>query len=456
MKYFLNWILLFSLLGLSACQAAGETSPLETVAETPFLEPIDLQEPTREDGMDIPVDSDIIQSSLKRLGAPAVPQRDQEALVEGNTVFAMDLYQQLREEPGNLFYSPYSISLALAMTYAGARGQTEAEMAEVMRYPLSQEALHPAFNALDQVLASRKIDPQAGMGRGFQLNIANALWGQKDYAFRQEYLDTLAMNYGAGLRLVDYIHNTEGARLKINDWVSEQTEEKIQNLIPQGALNAETRLVLANAIYFNAAWARTFNEGMTSDQPFTLLDGSEIAVPLMHQTENFRYASGAGWQAVQLPYEGHQMSMVVLLPESETFADFEAGLDAQQLNAVLEKMSSVKVDLYLPKFTTESAFALSKTLREMGMSDAFSMSANFSGMTGTDDLFISEVLHKAFVDVDEEGTEAAAATAVIMEAKGMAVMEEPVVMRADHPFIFLIRDKTGTILFMGRVLNPGK
>ena len=399
-------------------------------------------------------ETDIVQSSIKRFEAPVVSQTDQKTLVAGNNAFAMDLYQQLRGESGNLFYSPYSISLAMAMTYAGARGETAAQMAEVMRYTLAQDALHPAFNALDQELASRKIDPQAGMGKGFQLNIANSLWGQKDYAFRQEFLDRLAMNYGAGMRLVDYLHDTERARLKINAWVSDQTEEKIQDLIPQGALNMETRLVLANAIYFNAAWARPFEELNTKEQLFTTLDGSEVSTSLMNQTETFRYASGAGWQAAELPYEGHQMSMVILLPEREGFTDFEAGLDEGQLQTILDEMSSVKVDLYLPKFTTESEFALSKTLRAMGMLDAFSMAADFSGMTDTDELFISEVLHKAFVDVDEEGTEAAAATAVIMEAKAMPAIEKPVVMRVDHPFIFLIRDKTGTILFAGRVMNP--
>ncbi len=456
MKNLLNWGLLFFILGLSACQAVGETNPPKPETDIPIVESTDLPEPTLEDMVKPMTDLDVVQSSEKRLEAPIVPQSDAEALIEGNAAFAMELYQQLRGETGNLFYSPYSISLALAMTYAGARGQTEAEMAKVMRYTLSQDALHPAFNALDQELASQAIDPQAGMGKGFQFNIANSLWGQKDFAFRQEFLDRLALNYGAGMRLVDYLHDTEGARLKINDWVSDQTEEKIQDLIPTGALNAETRLVLANAIYFNAAWARPFEELRTQEQPFTLLDGSEISIPLMNQTENFRYASGNGWQAAELPYEGFQMSMVILLPEREGFSDFEVGLDEGQLKTILDKMSSVKVDLYLPKFTYESEFALSKTLRAMGMSDAFSMAADFSGMTDTDELFISEVIHKAFVDVDEEGTEAAAATAVIMEAKAMPMMEEPVEMRVDHPFIFLIRDKTGTVLFMGRVLNPAK
>ena len=456
MKNIVSWIVLFSMLGLSACQAVGETAPVEPETETPIETPTDLQKPTLEDAMDSPTDTDFIQSALKRLQAPIVSPHDQEALVAGNTAFALDLYRQLREEGGNLFYSPYSISLALAMTYAGARGQTETEMAQVMRFTLPQELLHPAFNALDQELAGRKMNPEEGMGSGFQLNIANSLWGQKDYAFRQEYLDFLAANYGAGMRLVDFSRDFESARLKINDWVSEQTEQKIRDLIPQGALNTRTRLVLANAIYFNAAWARTFDVERTAEQPFTLLDGGEVAVPLMNQTERFRYASGTGWQAVELPYEGHQMSMVVILPERERFAEFEDGLDSRQLNAILDQMSFARVNVYLPKFKTESAFALSKALQAMGMQEAFSMSADFSGMTGKDDLFISEVVHKAFVDVDEEGNEAAAATAVVMELKAMPAMEEPVMMRVDHPFIFLIRDATGTVLFMGRVLDPLK
>ena len=419
MKNVLNWILLFSLMGLSACQEVGETKSPGSTIETVVVEATDLPVQTQEDAMPSTMDTELIQSSIKRFEAPVVSQADQKTLMAGNTAFAMALYQQLRGESGNLFYSPYSISLALAMTYAGAGGQTAAQIAEVMQYRLAQDALHPAFNALDQELASRKIDPEAGLGKGFQLNIANSLWGQKDYAFNQEFLDRLAMNYGGGMRLVDYLHDTERARLNINAWVSDQTEEKIQDLIPRGALNMETRLVLANAIYFNAAWARPFEALNTREQPFTTLEGSEVSASLMNQTENFRYASGTGWQAVELPYEGHQMSMVVLLPEREGFTDFEAGLDEGQMQTILDKMSSVKVDLYLPKFTTESEFALSKTLRAMGMLDAFSMAADFSGMTDTDELFISEVLHKAFVDVDEEGTEAAAATAVIMEAKAM-------------------------------------
>jgi serpin B len=396
---------------------------------------------------------EVLRSEKERITSPDVPDTDLDLLVEGNSAFAFELYQALRGEERNLFYSPYSISLALAMTYAGARGETEQQMAETLKFLLAQEDLHPAFNGLDILLAQRGEGAEGKDDQGFRLNIVNAIWGQKDYAFLDEFLDVLAENYGAGLRLVDFINETEKSRVTINDWVSEQTEGRIEDLIPQGVITILTRLVLTNAIYFNAAWEYPFEEDATYNGPFYLLDGSEVTVPLMRQTESFRYAEGDGYQAVELPYDGRELSMVILLPEEGQFEAFEGSLDADLVAAIIEDLDSSEVALTMPKFEFESAFGLKEALSAMGMPIAFTDEADFSGMTGVRDLHIAEVIHKAFVSVDEAGTEAAAATAVIMELTAMPA--EPVEVTVDHPFIFLIRDiETGTILFVGRVLNP--
>jgi serpin B len=254
--------------------------------------------------------------------------------------------------------------------------------------------------------------------------------------------------------VLDFGGAPEESRITINDWVSEQTEGRIQNLIPQGAIDPLTRLVLTNAIYFNAAWANPFQEEATRDGPFTLLDGSRIAVPMMHQTESFGYAKGEGYQAVELPYDGHELSMVILLPDRDSFDPFEDSLDVDQAQAIMQNLKRGQVALIMPKFEFDSRFSLKQALEAMGMPAAFSGGADFSGMTGSTDLFISDVLHKAFVSVDEEGTEAAAATAVVMKLSVAA--EEPTTVTIDRPFIFLIRDiETGAILFVGRVVDPG-
>ena len=400
-----------------------------------------------------PVAGEVLASDKERITSPDVSASEQASLVEGNSAFAFELYQALREEGGNLFYSPYSISLALAMTYAGARGETAQQMADTLQFLLGQEKLHPAFNWLDADLASRGEGAQGKDGEGFRLNIVNAIWGQKDYEFVPSFLDVLAENYGAGLRILDFITETEKSRLAINDWVYDQTEECIEDLIPQGAIGELTRLVLTNAIYFNAAWAYPFDDDMTAEGPFYLLDGGQITVPMMKQTESFGYTDGKGYQAVELPYDGGELSMVILLPEAGQFETFEEGLQAHQVDAIISDLQHAEVALTMPQFEFESEFSLTDTLAGMGMPIAFTENADFSGMTGKPELFISDVVHKAFVAVDEAGTEAAAATAVIMELT--AVPEHPVEVTIDRPFIFLIRDiETGAILFVGRVLNP--
>ena len=402
---------------------------------------------------DQPVAAELVMSDKPRETSPDVSEADLALLIEGNSVFAFDLYRVLREEEGNLFYSPHSISVALAMTYAGARGDTAEQMAAALQFLLDQERLHPAFNWLDTELAKRGEGAEGQDGEGFRLNIVNAIWGQKDYSFLPAFLDVLAENYGAGLRILDFITETEKSRLAINDWISDQTEGRIEDLIPQGAIDALTRLVLTNAIYFNAAWEYPFDEIMTADGPFYLLDGGQVTVPMMRQTESFGYTDGEGFQAVELPYDGGELSMVILLPEAGKFEAFEEGLQAEQVEAIISDLQPTQVALTMPRFEFDSEFSLKDTLTEMGMPIAFSSGADFSGMNGNRELSISDVVHKAFVAVDEAGTEAAAATAVIMP--GSAPPELPVEVTIDRPFIFLIRDiDTDAILFVGRVMNP--
>ena len=399
---------------------------------------------------------DVAQSGLARISTPDVQPDNLTQLASGNSAFAFDLYQSIRSQDGNLLYSPYSISLALAMAYAGARGQTGQQMADILHYALPQERLHPAFNALDQELASRNRDAQGQEGKGFQLNVVNSTWAQRGYPFLPQYLDLLAQNYGAGLRLEDFTGAPEPARLHINEWVSQQTKDKIKDLIPRGAITPMTRLVLANAVYFKAAWLYPFEKTATQEANFILKDGNQVSVPMMSlgTPKSLFYAHGSGYQAVELPYAGDKVSMLLLVPDTGKFDTFEAGLNAAQIEAILKDLNPKMVALKLPKFQFEASFGLVETLSKMGMRDAFDPQlADFSGMDGSHNLYISSVLHKAFVAVDEEGTEAAAATAVIVGETAMPVMD--VELTVDRPFIFLIRDKpSGTVLFVGRVLNP--
>jgi len=383
-------------------------------------------------------------------------------LAEDNAAFAFDLYQQIKGEDGNIFYSPYSISQAMAMVYAGAMGDTESQMEDVLRLTLPQADLHPAFATLQDDLSNRE-DPGGevlGMeGERFQLNIANAIWGQDKYPFLNSYIDLLDEHYGAGLQQVDFMTMPEEARQMVNDWVAEQTEDRIKDIVPEGAINAMTRLVLANAIYFNASWNFPFPEFATADAPFTLLDGEEVTVSMMKQQENYQYVAGEGYQAVLLPYIGGDTGMLVLLPDDGEFEDFESALDAETYADILSALEPQEVALGMPRLEYEFNLSLSGTLADMGMTDAFSGdAADFSGMANLDEagenLFISDVLHKAFVKVDESGTEAAAATVVIMEALS-AMPVEPIELTIDRPFIFTITDlRSDSILFIGRVLDP--
>ncbi len=403
--------------------------------------------------------------------------------VEGNAAFALDLYAKLaadKKQAGkNLFLSPYSISSALAMTYAGARGNTAAEMKKTLRFALEDEKLHAAFASL-----TGGMNAGDSKTRGYELAVANALWGQKGYKFLDPFIQLNRELYGAGLNDVDFKGDTEGARQTINAWVEKQTRDKIKDLLKPGVLNDLTRLVLTNAIYFKGDWASQFDKKQTGDQDFFVGSADSIKVPTMYQSHGFRMVTGSfgsnevepargewpepdaekkpapDFQAIELPYKGEELSMVVLLPgKKDGLADLEKAMTASRLAGWIAGLRGApeaeKVLVYLPKFKVTAEFMLKDALAGLGMKDAFDpRAADFSGMNGAvHDLYISAVVHKAFVDVNEEGTEAAAATAVVMVTA--SAKPPPPVFRADHPFVFLIRDnRSGSVLFMGRVANP--
>ena len=398
--------------------------------------------------------------SDKDRSVSAVGAADLGELVRGNNDFALDLYRVLNDGEGNLFYSPFSISQALAMTSAGARGETQRQMADTLHFRLSQSSLHPTFNALDRTLTSRGQSPGGApnndgeAGQYFRLNIANAVWGQDGYHFLPDFLDLLADHYGAGMMAVDFAGAPDESRVRINDWVAEETEGKVKDLLPPGVIEGSTRLVLTNAIYFNASWLWPFSPRDTKVRPFHLDGGGTVRVPMMTETskEFYSYAKGDGYQAVDVPYSWGEMSMTILLPDEGALKEFEDSLDSEMLDRIIDDIETDYVTLTMPLFEFESEFSLGDTQAGIGMPDAFGDGADFSGMTGSRDLWISEVVHKAFVSVDEEGTEAAA-TGVVMATSGSS--KEPIVVTVDRPFIFLIRDTgTGTVMFLGRVSHP--
>jgi serpin B len=378
---------------------------------------------------------------------------DQKAVAYGGNEFAIELYQQLKAKDGNIFFSPYSISTALAMTYAGARNNTATEMAKVLRFNLPQEKLHPAFASLVNALND------GGKKGDYEMSVANALWIQKDYKLLDEFLALEKKHYGAGINEVNYAADAEGARKTINGWVEKQTKDRIKDLIQPGILSADTRLVLTNAIYFKGMWLVKFDKAKTREEKFFITADKTKAVPMMRMADDdeteFGYTDNDEVQVLELPYQGKTLSMLVMLPRKvDGLADVEKALTADKVAGWAQKVHPRKVKVTMPKFECTTSFSLAEALRAMGMKDAFDTSAaDFSGITGAKDLFISAVIHKAFVKVDEYGTEAAAATAVIMTLGAGASMTP--VFKADHPFLFVIRDNaSGSMLFMGRVMEP--
>jgi serpin B len=392
------------------------------------------------------------KSSLARQTSPQVAPADATSLVAGNTAFAADIFKEVRDG-NNTMISPYSMSIALAMTYAGAKGDTATGMAKALHFDLTPEKLHPAFDQLDLALASRGQDAQGKDGKPFRLNVVNALWGQKGYDFVPDYLDTLAVDYGAAVNLEDFVSATEDSRKAINDWVAYQTEDKIKDLLAPGSIDSTTRLVLTNAVYFNASWAKKFEHDSTADAPFTLSDGTQVNVSTMHGDVSGSYADGADFVAAELPYDGQDTSMVVVVPKSGPLDAFEAGLDGAKLQAISAALEGAEVAVSLPKFTFKGKASLSQALTALGMGVAFSDAADFSGIHAEGGLEISDVIHQTFVAVDEDGTEAAAATAVVVGTTSIA--PPGIDFKADRPFVFMIRDvQTGTILFLGHVTDP--
>ncbi|NQT59364.1 MAG: serpin family protein [Bacteroidetes bacterium] len=390
---------------------------------------------------------EILKSDIPRDNPDSVSLDDILTSSDNVNSFAVSLYNQISNTEGNILFSPYSIHIAMAMTYAGARNQTEQEMAETLLFTLGQEGTHYSLNALDSRLVS--VD-ETDTG-SFLFRTANSIWGQTGMPFSQPFLDILAGNYGAGLRLLDFASQPQPSRLIINDWVAEQTEDKIQDLLPSQAVTSDTRMVLTNAVYFKAAWGNQFEISWTTRKPFYLLNDTEISVSMMNQEEQLGYAAGTGWTAVELPYVGYSSSMVVVVPDD--FVSFEQNLTSDTLHAIVESLSYTTVNLTLPRFSFTKELALNDTLAAMGMPTAFSDSADFTGMSVGANLAISDVRHKAFIDVNEEGTEAAAATAVGISLTSLPPASIPVDI--DRPFIFFIRDmETGTLLFLGRVVNP--
>ncbi|MBW2982436.1 serpin family protein [Candidatus Woesearchaeota archaeon] len=377
-------------------------------------------------------------------------EQDVVDVVNSNNDFAFELYSELNDDD-NIFFSPYSIAAALAMAYEGARGQTADEMQSVLHFPENDIIRRSSYARIHNLINKKDKD--------YELYSANAFWAQNNYPFLQDYINTIEKYYAAEANNLDFVNNPEGSRETINSWVEEHTNDKIKDIIPPKAINALTRLVLTNAVYFKGDWVLKFDKKKTVDAPFKVNEEKEVTVKMMGLTGNkakFNYAfiPEEELQIIELPYEGEELSMIILLPKEGSIEEFEEKLTAENLDSWKARMRETKIDVYMPKFEFETKYSLPQILTKMGMPTAFQWpGADFSGMDGTQDLFISDVIHQAYINVDEEGTEAAAATAVIV-AMGMAMPNE---FRADHPFIFMIQEKTaGGILFLGKVADPNK
>lgn len=384
--------------------------------------------------------------------APDAQPASPTALADANAAFAQRLYGRLAADPGNLFFSPASLSIALSMTQAGARGETAAQMAKTLELTLAPEVLHPAMGALQSELTATR--PGAP-----ELRIANRLWAQAGMPIEPDFQEITGQHYGAGLELVPFTSAPEKARSQINRWVEEKTNNKVKDLMPAGSVDANTRLVLTNAIYFKGKWATPFDKRSTKSEPFTIRPGTSPAVPMMRATLRAGLGQTEDASVLQLAYGSPSpdrfLAMVVILPkEVDGLPTVESRLAAGQLKAYLDVVQPAQVDVALPRFKITWETELSKQLAAMGMPLPFDPTrADFSGISKAVPLYVSGVYHKAFVDVNEEGTEAAAATGVGMRTRSMTA--PPAVFRADHPFVFLIRDvATGAVLFMGRVVDP--
>lgn len=435
-------------LGAAACGSTDETATTSGPGPTSSR-----PTPTADPGTDTEVftPGEVVRVDLPRT-TPAVTDADIAAVVAADTAFGLDLFQVAAGDD-NLMVSPYSIATALSMLYPGARGITATEIADVLHLTVDDATLHAVRNHIDTALAA----PPPPMGNEdtrepFTIRPANSAWGQGGYPFLDEYLGILAENYGAGLRLVDYVADPEGSRAIINTWVEDATEDRIKDLIPEGAVTVDTRLSLVNAIWFKANWFEQFDAAATAPGTFTLLDGTEIEVPLMHAGLRTGYASTELFEAVRLPYAG-DAAMVVLLPKQGSPAELAATLGADDLDIA---WGEYRVEVTLPSFGFETEISLKSALQELGMRAAFESpfgnGADLTGITPVRELFVSDAFHKTFITLDEDGTEAAAATAIIVNAESAP---QPATFTADHPFLFWIEhSSTGELLFLGQVTNP--
>jgi serpin B len=397
-----------------------------------------------------------VASQMDRQMNPEVSQEQVAALVHGNTQFAVAIYDQIREDEENLIFSPFSLSLALSMALAGAESETEREMLSALQISLSEGEVYPAFNAvLLSIEASEDMD--SGNNReGFKLNLANGLWAQAGFPIRSTFLDTLALNFGVGVYQVDFESDAEGARRGINRWVSNETDDHIWEILGPRGVDPTTRLLLANAIYFKAAWDEAFDKGATQKVPFYLLDGGQVTVDMMKiWDETFAYHQGSDYQAVAVDYLNPDFDMIIVLPDQGAFQTVEDRLSTDFIQTTLDSLSYQDVNLQMPRFDFDYQFEATPVLENLGMTTAFiPIQADFSGVTSAEPLFISSVAHKATITVDEEGTEAAAAT-TIMFGLGAAPPGEPITLIIDRPFIlFIVHNRTDSLLFMGRVLQP--
>ncbi|NUP05906.1 MAG: serpin family protein [Polyangiaceae bacterium] len=388
---------------------------------------------------------------------PAAPTANETARVAAaSNAFGTDLYAKLRDKKGNLAFSPASITTALAMTWGGAKGETAEQMKKVLHFDASASEIAPIAGKLATALQ----DPS----RAVKLRIANRLFGEKTYSFEAPFLSMTKTSFGAPLEPTDFKGDPSGARKLINGWVEEQTEKRIKDLVPPTGINKETRLTLVNAIFFLGDWSEPFTKTATTDQDFTVAKATKKKVPTMRRMGRYQHAEVGGVQALELDYKGGATSMLVLLPKDEpSMAAFEKSLTASKIDELVKALEGKKVDVSLPKFEIDPAesVALADMLKTLGMPTAFDPEkADFTGIANpknpADRLYVGNVFHKAFVKVDEKGTEAAAGTAVVMPRAGSAPSpDKPVVFNADHPFVFVLRDReSGLILFMGRVSDP--
>lgn len=393
-------------------------------------------------------------SQPKSISARLLPPYDADEckpLVEANTAFALDLFNQLKTDSSNLFFSPYGVSTTLALTYAGARGQTGKQMCNVLHFTNVQDA--PShFGLLQRHLI------EVGWQKGVELSIANALWIEQSYSFLPAFLSMATGPDEASMNQADFKTGAEAARARINAWVARQTRDKIQNILPPGCIDEDTRMVLANAIYFKGLWDVPFEKTRTANQPFHISPTNQLDVPLMHKTAIVGYTENSDFQAVAMSYQGGLDMMVFLPRQFYDCARLESSLTPTFVSTTLLDLHAQEVEIFLPRFKLESTFRLNDVLSRMGMPNAFGTWADFSGIDGTTNLYISEIFHRSWCEVTEEGTEAVATTAIdVLAGRGMRQPPPPPppIFRADHPFVFFIRDsQSGSILFLGRLAHP--